>query len=407
MDNRIRRIGGFLLALLLLVLPLGASADQSIAITGGENRGGLSKSALEEEVDVKLTCASAILVEPRSGQIIFEKNADEKRAVASVTKTMTILLALEALEQGRVKLSDEVLISKEAAGMGGSQVLLDVNESQSFEVLLKSMIVASANDASVAVAEHLYGSEAAFVKKMNERAQALGMADTAFQNCTGLPVQGQETTARDIARMTIAMLEHQAYFDFSTIWMDELDHGDGRITSLTNTNRLIRTYDGCDGGKTGSTKEAGYCMTATAKRGDMRLIAVVLGAETGKERFSIASKMMDYGFANYRTYTVADRGARVRGEMRVVGGSAHSVPLMLDSDLSLLLQKGGEGDVTLKPNLPGEIYAPFEVGEYVGSVDVLINDRLIAQIPVVTAEAVNRQGFFNGFERVIQRWFYQ
>lgn len=290
--------------------------------------------------------------------------------------------------------------------MGGSQVLLDVGETQTFEELLKSMIVASANDATVAVAEHLYGSEQALVKKMNERAKQLGMSNTVFVNSTGLPATGQMTTARDIARASIALTEHQLYYDYSTIWMDELDHGDGRVTSLTNTNRLIRTYDGCDGGKTGSTNEAGYCMTATAKRGDMRLIAIVLGAETGKERFSIASKMMDYGFANYRTYTVADRGAKVRGELKVVGGSAHSVQLELDSDLSLLLQKGGEGEVELKANLPEKIYAPFKKGTYVGSVDVIFNSRLIAQIPVVTAEAVGRQGFMNGIERVIDKWFY-
>ena len=249
----------------------------------------LSAAPLLETPPIELPCAAAILVEPQSGQVLFAQNTDTPRPVASVTKVMTILLALEALSQGRVSLEDEFSISQAAAGMGGSQVLLDVGEVQPFSVLLKSAIVGSANDASVAIAEALYGSESVFVERMNERARELGLTDTHFVNCTGLPAEGQQTTARDVAVMTMAMLSYPTYFDFSTVWLDEVDHGDGRITQLTNTNKLIRLYDGCDGGKTGSTNEAGYCISATAERGGMRLIAVVLGADTGSERFDIAS----------------------------------------------------------------------------------------------------------------------
>lgn len=366
----------------------------------------ISIAALEESAPIDLNCTSALLVEPKSGQIIFEKNADERRPVASVTKVMAILLACEAVEQNRVGLEESVSISKEAAGMGGSQVLLDIGEEQPFSILLKSMIVGSANDATVAIGEYLYGSEQLFVQRMNERAKELGMADTNFVNSTGLPAEGHYTTTRDVARMMMALIEHPLYFEYSTVWLDEVDHGDGRVTSLTNTNRLIRLYDGCDGGKTGSTNEAGYCIAATAKRGDMRLLSVVLGAPSGKDRFDIAGKMMDYGFATYRTYTVVEKGARVRGELPVIGGDVDSVQLLLDGSLSLLMQKGGEGEIALVPNLPEEIQAPFAEGHEIGSVDVVLDGRTIARIPVVAAEGVNRQGFWNGWQRVLRKWFY-
>lgn len=364
----------------------------------------LSDAPLLDAPPIALDCAAALLVEPESGQIIFEQNADTPRAVASVTKIMTILLALEAVQDGRIDLEDEVVVSEAAAGMGGSQVLLDVGEVQPFSVLLKSAIVASANDASVAIAEALYGSEAAFVERMNERAQQLGMESTRFVNCTGLPAEGQQTTARDVARMTIAMLRCPAYFDFSSIWLDEVDHGDGRITQLTNTNKLIRLYEGCDGGKTGSTSEAGYCISVTAMRADMRLVAIVLGAQTGTERFDIASEMLDYGFAHFRLYPVAERGTKVRGTLPVTGGDAQGVPLILDADLTLLLQRGDENSVLLEPELPQSIEAPVAAGQRVGSVDVTLDGRVVARIPVVTAQAVAARGLKNALRRILSFW---
>ena len=202
-------------------------------------RAELSLLPLEERAPVSLECKSALLMEASSGQIIFETNADEKRPVASVVKIMTILMCLEAVDSGRVSLDDRVTISKNASGMGGSQVLLDTGEVQTLDILLKSTVVGSANDAAVAIAEHLYGSQELFVKQMNARAQALGMKDTVFVNCTGLPAQGQHTTARDVARMAAALFGHELYYKYAGIWMDKVDHGDGRVTDLTNTNRLI------------------------------------------------------------------------------------------------------------------------------------------------------------------------
>ena len=364
----------------------------------------LAGQPLLDAPPMTLNCVSAMLLEPESGTIIFQLNADSKRAVASVTKVMTILLTLEAIDSGRISPDDRITVSAEAAGMGGSQVLLDVGETQTIAILLKSMIVGSANDAAVALAEVLYGSEELCAAQMNARAQELGMTDTHFVNCTGLPAEGQYTTARDVAIMSMAMFSHPLYYEFSKIWLDNVDHGDGRVTQLTNTNKLIRLYDGCDGGKTGSTDEAGYCITATAQRGGMRLIAVVLGAPSGTERFDAAREMLDYGFANYRLYPVAQRGTPVRGQLPVVGGDRDSIGLQLDGDLTLLVLKGTEQDINLTPALPDSVQAPVAAGQRIGSVNVIVEGKNAASIPIVSSESVDAVGFRRGLERFWQRW---
>ncbi len=365
----------------------------------------VSDAPLLETPPMRLNCAAALLMEAESGQIIFEMNADSPRPVASVTKVMTILLTLEQMDAGRVSPKQPVTISQSAAGMGGSQVLLDVGETQDVDTLLKCMIVGSANDAAVALAETLYGSEALCAEAMNRRADALGMADTHFVNCTGLPAEGQHTTARDVAVMSRQMFAHPRYFDHSAVWMEDIDHGDGRATQLVNTNKLLRLYDGCDGGKTGSTKEAGYCVSATASRGGMRLIAVVLGAASGKERFDIARQMFDFGFANYRRYPVAKRGTKVKGRLPVTGGEADGVGLALGGDLTLLVNKGDEQRVALSPDLPESLPAPVREGDAVGRVTVQVDGRPVAQIPVVAAETVEAKG--NGIKRFWHNWAWQ
>ena len=364
----------------------------------------LSAAPLMDAPPFHPECASVLLVEPESGQIIFEMNADAPRQAASITKIMTILLALEAIEDGRIALDQQTTISEGASGMGGSQVLLDTGEVQSVDVLLKSMIVGSANDASVAMAELMYGSEEICVDRMNERAKELGMTDTVFANCTGLPAEGQHTTARDIARMTMAMLRHELYFQYSGIWMDEVRHEEGRITQLTNTNKLLRLLDGCDGGKTGSTDAAGYCISATAKRSDMRLVAVVLGAKSGSERFEIASEMLNYGFANYRLYPVAKRGTKVKGAIPVEGGSPESVSLILDGDLTLLIEKSGAGDIQLTPEVPQVLSAPVQQGQLIGHVRVDKGGKNIARLPLVAENASEIHSLSSGMKRIWKNW---
>ena len=403
-----KNILALLLSALLLCVPLAgrcqeidlsptpSPAPEAVALAP------LSDAPLLEAPPIHPACAAMLLAEADSGQVIFQMNADSPRPVASVTKVMTILLALEALDAGRLTPEQLVTVSQSAAGMGGSQVLLDVNERQTVDTLLRCMIVGSANDAAVALAEAMYGSEALCVDAMNRRAAELGMAETHFENCTGLPAAGQHTTARDVAVMSRQVFAHPHYFDHSAIWMEDIDHGDGRLTQLVNTNKLLRLCDGCDGGKTGSTKEAGYCVSATARRGDMRLVAVVLGADSGKERFAIAREMLEYGFANYRRYPVAVRGTKVRGQLPVTGGTAEGVALVLDGDLTLLIPRGDEQRVTLEPALPEALPAPVERGQQIGHVRVLVDGRETAQIPVAAAEAVEAKAA--GLKRIIDRW---
>ena len=367
----------------------------------------LSAAPLEGNAPEKYDCASALLVEPESGQIVFAVNASEKRPVASVTKIMTILLTCEAIERGDIDLADRVQVSANAAGMGGSQVLLDAGETQTVSELLKSVIVSSANDSAVALAETIAGSAPLFVDRMNRRAAELGMADTVFVNCTGLPAEGQHTTARDVAAMAVELSKHDLYYDYSTIWLEDFTHESGRVTTITNTNKLIRQYEGCDGLKTGSTGEAGYCMAASAKRGGMRLIAVVLGAPSGRERFRIAAGMLDYGFASYRLYPVAEKGAAVRGRMPVTGSRKDSVALALDGDLTLLIRKGGESAVSLAADLPESLGAPVAAGDAVGWVNVLQNGETVAQIRVVATEDAPLRGLGDGLGRVLRSWCFQ
>ncbi len=403
-----KNILALLLSALLLCVPLTGRCQEidlspapsptpeAVALTP------LSDAPLLEAPPIHPACAAMLLAEADSGQVIFQMNADSPRPVASVTKVMTILLALEALDADRLTPEQVVTVSQAAAGMGGSQVLLDVNERQTVDTLLRCMIVGSANDAAVALAEAMYGSEALCVEAMNRRAEELGMADTHFENCTGLPAAGQHTTARDVAVMSRQVFAHPRYFDHSAVWMEDIDHGDGRVTQLVNTNKLLRLCDGCDGGKTGSTKEAGYCVSATARRGDMRLVAVVLGAESGKERFAIAREMLEYGFANYRRYPVAVRGTKVRGQLPVTGGTAEGVALVLDGNLTLLIPRGDEQRVTLEPALPEALPAPVEKGRQVGHVRVLVDGRETARIPVTAAEDVAAKAA--GLKRIIDRW---
>lgn len=379
------------------------------AILGGGmvQAAAISEGALENAPPFDLECVSALLMEPESGQVIFAANENERRPVASVTKIMTILLAMEALESGRVSMEDSVTVSKNAASMGGTQILLDVGETQSFEILLKSMIVGSANDAAVAIAEHLYGSVEQFVAKMNGRAAELGMNDTHFVNCTGLPAEGHYTTARDVAVMAAELIRHPTYFDYSTIWMDEVEHPDGRVTSLTNTNRLTQLYEGCDGVKTGSTSEAGYCMAATAKRGDMRLIAVVLGSETGKIRFDQAAKLLDHGFANYRLYPVARAGEKLKESVQVLGGDSETLNVQLEEDLTLLMNKGEEQQIELQSELPESVSAPVEQGQTIGSVRVVKDGQILTRIPVCAMQSIARADWMDGLGRVMRNWFYK
>ena len=359
---------------------------------------------LESEPPVAISSPAAILTEASTGRVIFEKNADEPRPVASVTKVMTILLTLEAIDEGRIGEQDRVTVSQRAAGMGGSQAFLDAGGVYTVRELLKSVIIASANDSAVALAEHIDGSEGAFVARMNARAQALGLTATHYANCTGLPAPEHHMSARDVAALSALLDRHPLYYAFSTVWMDEIAHRGGRVTQLTNTNRLVRFYPGCDGYKTGSTNEARYCISATVRQGDMRLIAVVLGASASQTRFDEARAMLEYGFASYKLMTPVRAGDDLGADVPVQLGSRDSVRAVSGGACAMLLRRGQEGEVTLEVALAQRLTAPIEKGQKIGEVRVLRAGQTVATLDAVAAQDVPLPGLLSALMRIRDRF---
>ena len=359
---------------------------------------------LEKDPPMTLTSPSALLMEADNGTIIFEKNADEKRPVASVTKLMTLLIVLEKIDNGEITLQDSVQVSSYAAGQQGSQALLDANVIYPLEDLLRSAIIASANDSAVALAEYIAGSEESFAALMNERAMAMGLANSHYVNCTGLPAANQYTSARDVACIAREICRHPKYFEYASVWMDTLVHPSGRKTDLTNTNRLVRFYQDCDGMKTGSTNEAKYCLVASAQRKGMRLIAVVLGVPNSQTRFDEARAMMDYGFATYLRTQVAQKGDLTGKQVKVLMGSRDKVDIALGSGLSMLLKSGQAGKLSFEAVLPESVQAPVEKEQPIGEIDVLLDGKIIAKLPAVAAYEVRLPGMLEGFYRIAENW---
>ena len=366
--------------------------------------GSACAAPLETGVPIELTSPSAMLVEAQTGTVIFEKGADERRQVASVTKLMTLLICLEKLEAGEISLEDPVTVSPTAAGQIGSQALLDANATYTLEQLLHATIIASANDAACALAEYMAGTEAAFAELMNQRAQELGMNDTYYVNSTGLPDSAQYTTARDVAVLACEICRHELYFEHASVWMDTLTHPSGRTTDLTNTNRLVRFYDGCDGLKTGSADVSKYCLVATAQKNGLRLIAIVLGTPVSQTRFDEARAMMDYGFASYRRVTLLQTGDLLGKTVRVRLGMQEELEAAAGSGVSMLLRPGQEKQLSLEVELPQEMTAPVAKGDTLGVVRVLLNGEVIARLPAVASQDVGMPGLLEGFVRLFANW---
>ena len=388
--------------LALLVALLLAFLAPVVQVAAAEE--GAPNAPLEPAPSFAIDAVSATLIEASTGRVIFAVNADERRPVASITKVMTILLALEALNAGEISLEDQVLCSQRAGGMGGSQALLDANQPYRLEDLLKSVIVASANDAAVALAEHIAGAEEVFVQRMNARAQELGLANTRYVNTTGLPAEGQYTTARDVAELSRHLDAHPLYYRYSTIWLDTITHRGGRVTDLTNTNRLVRFYDDCDGYKTGSTNEARYCLSATAKRGNLRLIAVVLGSSGSQARFDSARQMLDYGFANYQLTQVAKQDERIGMRVTVRRGAQDEVDAVIGHGLAMLMRRGEEKGLRLEAVLPDSVTAPIRQGDPLGEARVMRGDEEVARLPLVAGQDVLLPGFLEGLLRILEGW---
>lgn len=352
-----------------------------------------------------VSAPSVVLMERETGQIIYEKNSHERLAPASVTKVMTLLLVMEALDDGRISLDDMVVVSATAASMGGSQIYLEENEQMVLSDVLKAVVVSSANDGAVALAEHLYGSEQAFVARMNERAQELGMNDTFFVNCTGLDDLDADnqhlTSAYDIAIMSRELLKHEKIKDYTTIWMDTVRDG---TFGLSNTNKLIRFYSGATGLKTGFTTRAGFCLAASAERDGMELIATIMHGETSNDRFESAKSLLDFGFANYALVT--PELSKPSPQVPVVLGEQQTVMTLLSADNNkLLIDKSQKNSIETTLDLSESVEAPVENGQKLGTMTVYCDGEELAQIDVVAAAAVEKLTLFQIFGKLSEQIF--
>lgn len=342
----------------------------------------------EGNTDLGLNAKSAILMEESTGNILYESNPDERLPIASVTKVMTMLLIMEAVDSGKISLDDMVTVSENAMSYGGSTMFLETGEQLTVNDMLKGIAVASANDGCVAMAEHLAGSESAFVDMMNEKAKKLGMENTHFMNTNGLDEDDHYSSARDVAIMSRELMKHETIFNYTSIWMDTLRGGKFQ---LANTNKLIRFYDGANGLKTGSTSKALCCLSAAAKRNDMQLIAVVLGAPTSAERFASAKSLLDYGFANYAVNTQITAGDEVQ-KIAVEKGVDEEVGVVAGDSCSTLVKKGQEDNITKEIKIDETITAPIEAGQKIGTMTISRDGEVIADIDLNASSAVEKKG---------------
>ena len=354
---------------------------------------------------MELSSKSAILMDVGSGQILFEKNSHEKLPPASVTKVMTMLLAVEALDSGKIKLNDQVQISERASEMGGSQIFLEPGETQKVDDLLKGIAVASANDACVAMAEFIGGSEEEFVNMMNKKAKELGMKDTHFSNTNGLPIDNHYTSAHDIALMSKELLKHDKITKYLTTWMDKIVVGKKQVPiGLANTNKMIKHYQGATGVKTGFTQEAKYCLSASAKRGDTHLVAATLGAPTTQERFKDATSLLNYGFANYQSVKLCSKGD-VIAKLDLEKSEDDKVNLVAKEDLTALIKKDESKDFSKKIQICEDIKMPVKKGTKLGTIYIYKGNHQVGKVDLVNEKDINKASFLKMFEKVIDSLF--
>ena len=348
------------------------------------------------ELPFDVDALSAVLMDAETGEILYAKNPDEALPPASVTKIMTLLLVMEAIDSGQIQMNDMVSVSENAASMGGSQVYLEPGEQMSVEDLLKSTVVSSANDAAVALGEFVAGSEEAFVRRMNERATELGMEHTKFENATGLDddTTAHLTSAEDIAIMSRELISHEKILEYTSIWMDTIRNG---AFGLSNTNRLIRFYSGATGLKTGSTSKAKFCISATAKRDGLHLIAVIMGSPTRDIRNAMATRLLDWGFANFAMYRNPGADA---GRVKVLGGVAEDCGAIY-GDYSRLMKKGSEKNVTYTLELPDTVAAPIAAGDVIGKIVYRCGDTVLDECDDTATESVDKISFWGLFARML------
>ena len=357
--------------------------------------------ANDKGTPINISSKSAILMDVSSGQILYEKNAHDKLPPASVTKVMTMLLCVEALDSGKIKLDDKVQISDTSAGMGGSQIFLEQGETQDVNSLLKGIAVASANDACVAMAEHVAGSVEGFVDMMNAKAQELGMKDTHFANTNGLPIDNHYTSAHDIALMSRELLKHESINKYLTTWMDEVIVGKKQVkVGLANTNKMIKHYKGSTGVKTGFTQEAKYCLSASAKRGETHLVAATLGAETSPERFKDASALLNFGFVNYESVKLCSKDDNM-ATLTLDKAEDNKISLIAKENLTVLIKKGGNKDFTREVKINENPNIPIKKGTVLGQVEVYQGKKMVGAVDLVNTKDINKASYLQMLQRVI------
>ena len=360
-----------------------------------------SSPTIQNDNFLNLDAESAILIEQNSGQILYSHNIHEKLHPASVTKIMSLLLIMEALDSGKITLETQIPCSENAANMGGSQIWLDPRETLSVNDMLKAICVVSANDCTVAMAEYLEGSQEAFVQKMNEKAKVLGMNDTNFVNCHGLDEDDHLTSAYDIALMSRELLtKHPQITNYTTIWTDSLRDGK---SALSNTNKLVRNYSGCTGLKTGSTSKALFNLSASATRNDLSLIAVIMKAPTSAIRFSNASTLLDYGFNTFSYKSFATQG-EIFKSIPITKGTSDTINAVYESSPSFLIKKGEESNITYKINLPESIQAPITQGQQLGTISYYLNNDKIAEVSLIAENSISKISFINMMKSLFSNW---
>ena len=396
--------------LIIAMLPMAVRAEDNavsniISSANEPKQTILPTSITGGAVGMTVDAKSAVLIDAGSGTVLFEQNSHDQLPPASVTKVMTMLLIMEAIDRGQMSLEDEVTVSEKAASMGGSQMYMEPGEQQKLETLLMGIAIASANDACVAAAEYHSGTVDIFVENMNKRAAELGMVDTNFINTNGLPVANHYTTAYDIALMSKELIKHEKLQDWFQVWMTNITVGlPGKKQTelgLTNTNRLIKTYPGANGIKTGFTQEAGYCLSASAVKDDLNLIAVIMGSPTSKIRFAEASKLLDYGFANYDSVKLAEKGEPM-GKVIIEKGTPNMIDAVAPENVSVLVKKGEKDGIRGELAFNKTISAPIALGDQIGELVIYKQDKEIARYPLVAAENVKKSSLMQIYFRMIK-----
>ena len=373
-----------------------ALTDVSLDLSANTNDASSNKSNLN------LNCGSCILIEQNSGKVLYEQNCHEQLRPASVTKVMSLLLIMEAVDSGKIALTDKIPCSENAASMGGSQIWLDVREELTVDEMLKAICVSSANDCTVAMAEYIAGSTDAFVEKMNARAKELGMNDTCFKNCHGLDTDGHVTSSYDIALMSRELLlNHPNITKYTTIWMDTLRDGKSQ---LTNTNKLIRNYKGATGLKTGSTSLALYNLSASATRDSLSLIAVIMKAPTAPIRFSEAQKLLDYGFSNFSYEEFAVKGSKLKS-INVNKGVSSTLNCIYESNAGTILEKGSSKNIEEIVNVPSSVFAPINKGDKIGEITYVLDSKEISKVNIIADEDIKKISLNNMFDKLFFDWF--